>query len=53
MTEKLAGTSDVTVVAWVENRQAVDHMLAKFGAGARNHGTLVIVGSSVEPAPDP
>jgi hypothetical protein len=53
MTGKAAGTADVTVVAWVENRQAADHMVAKFGAGARSRGTLVIVGCEVEPAPDP
>jgi hypothetical protein len=50
VTEKLAGTADV---AWVESRQAADYMLARFGAGARARGTLVIVGCEVEPAPDP
>jgi hypothetical protein len=53
VTEKLAGTADVTVVAWVENRRDADHMLAKFGAGARSRGTLVIVSCDVEPAPHP
>jgi hypothetical protein len=53
VTEKLAGTADVSVIAWVDSRQAADHMLAKFGAGARSRGTLVIVSCESEPAPDP
>ena len=51
MTEKLAGTADVTVVVWVAERQDSDHMLARFGAGARARGTLAIVSYDVEPAP--
>jgi len=53
VTEKLAGTADITVIVWVEKRQDADHMLTKFGAGARARGTLVIVSCDVEPAPDP
>ncbi len=53
MAEKMRGTADVTVVAVVENYQAVDYLKRRFGARARQLGTLVVTGTECEEIPDP